>query len=229
MRVSFIFVLHYFSFFTFPFSGGQFYLVSPVFVYFPADALLSPTSESANSFFDMSGDVVGIRRGCSRTELVSFWTPELRIYRKPRKNLCYHQLLCPRFRCLEAPNTGMPPPIRSLTQRRIRTRTRTLTRRTRIPTRTSTNTGTVNDKDKALTWTHQEHGFGHGLGHGRNHGRGHGRGSGNGRERGHNHGHRHDYELERGHGKWTAKDTETETVTSRTRSRTWSQTQTLTR
>ena len=99
----FIFVFYYFSFFTrFSFSGGQFYLVSPVFVYFLADTLLSPTLfTSANSFFDMSGDVVGVRIGYSRTELVSFWTPELRIDRKTQKNLFYHQLWCPPFRRLD--------------------------------------------------------------------------------------------------------------------------------
>ena len=81
-----------FRFFTrFSFSGGQFYLVSPVFVYFSADTLLSFTIFTfANSFSDMSGDVVGIRIGYSRTELVSFWTSELRIDRKTRKNLFYH-------------------------------------------------------------------------------------------------------------------------------------------
>ena len=103
MRVCFFFVFYYFSFFTrFSFSGGQFYLVSPVFVYFLADTLLSPTLfTSANSFFNMSGDAVGVRIGYSRAELVSFWTPELRIDRKTRKNLFYHQLWCPRFRRLD--------------------------------------------------------------------------------------------------------------------------------
>ena len=99
----FIFVFYYFSFFTrFSFSGGQFDLVSPVFVYFSADTLLSPTLFiSANSFFDMSGDAVGVRIGYSRAELVSFWTPEQRIDRKTQKNLFYHQLWCPRFRRID--------------------------------------------------------------------------------------------------------------------------------
>ena len=106
MTVCFIFVFYYFSLFTrFSFSRGQFYLVSPVFVYFSADTLLSPTVfTSTNSFFDMSGDGVGVRIGHSRAELVSFcrfWTPELRIDRKTRKNLFHHQLWCPRFRLLD--------------------------------------------------------------------------------------------------------------------------------
>ena len=102
MRVCLVFVFYYFSFFTrFSFSGGQFYLVSLVFVYFLAGTLLSPTVFIfRNSFFDMSGDAVGVRIGYSRAELVSFWTPELRIDLKTRMNLFYHQLWCPRFRRL---------------------------------------------------------------------------------------------------------------------------------
>ena len=77
-------------------------LVSPVFVYFSADTLFSPTVFIfTNSFFDMSGDAVEVRIGYSRAELVSFWTPELHIDRKTRKNLFYHQLWCPRFRHLD--------------------------------------------------------------------------------------------------------------------------------
>ena len=100
----FFFVFYYyFSFFTrFLFSGGQFDLVSPVFVYFSAYTLLSPTLFiSTNSFFDMSGDAIGVRIGYSRTELVSFRTPEQRIDRKTRKNLFHHQLWCPRFRRID--------------------------------------------------------------------------------------------------------------------------------
>ena len=99
----FILVFYYFSFFTrFSFSGGQFYSVSPIFVYFSSDTLLSPTVfTSPISLFDMSGDAVGVRIGYSRAELVSFWTPELRIDRKTRKNLFFHQLWYPRFRRID--------------------------------------------------------------------------------------------------------------------------------
>ena len=78
----------------------------PIFVCFSTvlfslsvEPLLSPTVFTPTiRDLDMCADTVGPLIGYSRADLVSFWTPELRIDRKTRKTLFHYQLWCPRFR-----------------------------------------------------------------------------------------------------------------------------------
>ena len=78
----------------------------PIFVCFPTvlfslsvEPLFWPTVFTPTIHdLDMCADTVGPLIGYSRADLVSFWTPELRINRKTRKTLFHYQLWCPRFR-----------------------------------------------------------------------------------------------------------------------------------
>ena len=77
----------------------------PIFVCFSTvlfslsvEPLLSPTVFTPTICdLDMCADAVGPLTGYSRADLVSLWTPELRIDRKTRKTLFHYQLWCPKL------------------------------------------------------------------------------------------------------------------------------------
>ena len=75
-----------------------FVCVSTVLFSLSAEPLLSPTVFTPTICdLDMCADAVGPLIGYSRADLVSFWSPELRIDRKTLKTLFRYQLWCPKF------------------------------------------------------------------------------------------------------------------------------------